>query len=413
MFERIIYIANMIIAWGLPFSHVWCYLGGAVVFIVVFSQWSKAGKLKREPLFYWLLVFLMYMVLRDLFSAQPQEGYGIVFGFFAHWICPFIAGLLVVGALKAKKAFTTYYWVLFGIVFVSVLAYFGLFWQHFGTFLLVQEQLLKGLRHHIALAAVCSNLALISFSFAAFDDTATTKRRIIYIASGIFLCLAVVLTGSRGYYIALAGGLSIFTVYYVLRSRRFVLGGIITLSALVFFSAIFAFNPLVHGRVVSAVQQLTHLQAPTGGLITDGNVHERLALYTIALMQIKERPFFGLGPGQASNKKEYFDRVGKKDFLNDEGKPRHGHLHSLYLTIAAETGLVGLGLFLFLLFNVVRALYVKHKSTKGFISALALGVCFGLVTVAIGDMFDTHLRGPGVAMDLLWLSGLVLGFSNE
>jgi O-antigen ligase len=129
-------------------------------------------------------------------------------------------------------------------------------------------------------------------------------------------------------------------------------------------------------------------------------------------MEIHDRPFFGFGSGQATSHKEYFDRVGKTDFLDENGNPKHGHLHSLYLTTAAETGLVGLGLFIFLLFNVVRALYVKHRNSAGFISALALGVCLGLIAIAIGDLFDTHLRGPGVAMDLLWLSGLVLGFKE-
>ncbi len=284
MFERSIYIANLIIAYGLPFSHVWCYLGGGIVLATVCSGFTKAGTLKKEPLVYLMLAYLLFLLLRTLFSSQPQAGYGIVFGFFAHWLCPFAAGFLLADALKVRRAFTIYYWMLFAIVAFSVLAYFGFFWQHFGTFLLVQNNLLKGLRHHIALAAVCSNLALISFSLAIFDETSSAKSRIIYIAAGVFLCLAVVLTGSRGYYIALGASLLLFIVYYVLRFKRFTRGAAVVFLSLLFFGAIYKLNPLVHRRVVSAVQQMIHHKAPEGGLITDSNVHERLDLYHIALM---------------------------------------------------------------------------------------------------------------------------------
>jgi hypothetical protein len=106
MFETIVNVANNIFAWGMPFSHVWGYLGGGLAIVAVCAQWKNAGVVKREPLLYWMGAFLLFLAVRNVLSPLPSRGYGIVFGFFAHWMWPFILGFILADAARVRRAFT-------------------------------------------------------------------------------------------------------------------------------------------------------------------------------------------------------------------------------------------------------------------------------------------------------------------
>ncbi|MCK9583035.1 MAG: O-antigen ligase family protein [Endomicrobiales bacterium] len=392
-------ISNLIFAIGMPISQVWGY---GAVFIGLTSWPSHARELLKNKVFIAVLVFVLYGFIRSIFSPDSALGFNLSAAYFMHWLLPFALGFTVINEELIKKYILIYFSVFFAIVFVSVLAYFGLFWKNFGSFYFVEEGLLKGLRHHIGLAALCLSFSLIALSVGFFCSTFSKLKRVLFVIAGIFLIFAVFLSGSRGYYLAVAAILPAFVFFLCIKSGKIWRSiGVLCVVAII-FCLVYFYSGLVSSRVKSAAA------------FSDTNVTERIDLYHIAMLEIKDRPVFGFGLGVPQRSAKYFDMVGKKDLLNADGKYRHSHLHSFYLTLLAEEGFVGFVIFLGLIFLIFSGcIKVIKFSNNSFKVAFSIGVMFAFAGVLVGDMFDAHLRGPGVAMDLFWLFGLMLGRENS
>ncbi len=55
---------------------------------------------------------------------------------------------------------------------------------------------------------------------------------------------------------------------------------------------------------------------------------------------------------------------------------------------------------------ILKRLYDVYSREN---SLFALAMIFGWMSLLIGENFDTILRGPRVAMDYFWITGLILG----
>jgi hypothetical protein len=330
------------------------------------------------------------------FSGDPAVGLGAMVGYLTHWIFPFVLGYGIIDAVKLRRSLWIYFILFSAVLGLSLLAYFGLFPKVVnGNFFLVEDGLLKAGRSHIALGALCVFIVFFLAGKTVYSVESGFRRFWPLIPAAIYL-LALALSGSRGYYIAGAVAFVSFGAVYALKR------GMVKylLLALALSAAagllIYKFNPSVNQRINR-----------TG--LADQNVSERLYLYRVAAAEIKARPFFGYGPGQAIKQKEYFDRLPEAErSLN-----RHPALHSFYLNLAADFGLAGFAIFVIIMAYIFRGLAVIMKDKASPVNYLAFGLFWGLVGFLTGDCFDTLLRGPGVAMELFWVCGMVFRVYRE
>jgi O-antigen ligase len=278
------------------------------------------------------------------------------------------------------------------VIVLSLCAYAGLCPARFGDFILVDDGLLKALRHHIALGGICLIISVTAGSLALCPPIGRTARRWFAAAALVCVC-ALVMTGSRGYYLAAAVVLPVFAIWKAVRSARPARAALILAGILAACLTGGAFLPVVRSRVISAFSG------------ADTNVSERLALYSVAAAQMRERPWTGWGPGSAI-RPEFFSNLRATSFAHADGRLRHRHFHNFYLTIGAETGLVGLGLFFAMVYYMFSGLIRAARTGGTAARALASGTAFALAGVLIGEMFDAQLRGPGLAMDIFWICGL-------
>jgi len=393
MIENLLVYANYMFAILMPFSHIGGYLSCAIGLVLL---WSFHKKIEKEPLYVLLLLFIIYGIVLNLFSGIPDVGNGALVGYFSHWLMPFILGYGLVNPGYFKKIFWAYVIVFASIVGFSVLAYFHLFYSQFGKdFYLVNEGLLKGLRSHIALAALCLAGSFLVLAQSLVRKDISKTRRVLYFALFLFFVFALFLTGSRGYYISALISYTLFGIFWVFRTKnwRFLVFGLAVAG--VIFGAYF-FTPVVKERLEKTTSH-------------DSNIQERLALYRVAVAEIMARPLFGYGPGQGIKQKKFFEMLPEN--LKNVG--RHPALHSFYLNFAADFGLVGFFIFLAILYFTFKGLSASFGSDNLFLASAGMGIFWGLAAVLIGDMFDTLLRGPGVAMELFWLIGLVFRQISE
>lgn len=103
-----------------------------------------------------------------------------------------------------------------------------------------------------------------------------------------------------------------------------------------------------------------------------------------------------------------------KEFREDADKGKRGsYAHNGYLQIAADTGIAGLSIFLFIIYRIFRSGFIFIRRSKDrFYSALAIGLCGGLLAFLVQSFFDTNLHSlPLVA--LFWFNtGFLMSLRN-
>lgn len=387
--NNFINICNYLLAATIHFSHIAGYVLGG---IVVLLCWPYFDRLKNNKFLLLLNVFVVYGLIRALLSSEPAISLNAVLGYFSHWTIPFILGYLVSTDKAFKKTFWIYYTTFFILVGFSVLSYFGLFPEKIGPDLyLSRDGLLKALNSHIGLACLCLLFSFLSLGQVLYRDDLTPFKKRFFIFSICFFLGSLFLTGSRGYYLAAVFTYLIFIISSAGSAKKrmgLIFISIAGLACIV--SALYFMAPKLKARI-----DRTNY--------SDTSVQERLAIYKVALNEIKARPIFGFGPGLGIKQKEFFESL-PEERKNVQTFP---HLHSFYLNLAADFGLTGLAMFIIIAFFWLKKLYSYFIFDSGFNKAIAFGLFWGLIGLLAGDMLDTFLRGPRIGMDYFWLTGIL------
>ncbi|MBN1823576.1 MAG: O-antigen ligase family protein [Endomicrobiales bacterium] len=389
MIENILAVLNYLFAAAMPVSHIVGYLACGLALVFVYRVKKE---LLREPVFLWMLAFVAYGLALVPFSADSGPSLGVMAGYFSHWVCPFILGYSLLGRKKSKISFLVYYAAFIILLILSVMTYYLHFADLIGKeFHLVQDNLLKGGRSHIALAGICLMLSFFSLSAYLHGGLLEESARKALPAAMFFFLYCMVLTGSRGYYIA--GFVTYFgiAVYAAVKNRKFLILTVFLLSFLVGVAAVFSFDTGLKRRITSTN-------------FAEQNIRERILLCKVALWEIRDRPLFGFGPGQGIKQDKYFARL----YGEDRQVQRHPHIHSFFLNFLSDFGLVGFLIFGAIVVSLFRRLSSSAASADAISKTLAYGLIWTLVCALIGDLFDTLLTGPGFAMEIFWLAGITL-----
>jgi putative inorganic carbon (HCO3(-)) transporter len=210
------------------------------------------------------------------------------------------------------------------------------------------------------------------------------SRRLRFLAAGASLLIlgGLMLTFSRGAAVGLGATLLLMVLLREIKLRQFV----------VLLAAITAVVALA---IPDYVTRLSSLQGVTGISTTDdsgypdravlGRATENLAAWYTFL----DNPLTGVGPGVYFREysQEYANRLGLR-YLEGE---RRGH--SLYLEMAADTGIIGLGAFLAMVLTALAYLYRNMRFWRERDqerSMLASSFFFALVAY-MGTAFFLHL----------------------
>jgi O-antigen ligase len=138
-----------------------------------------------------------------------------------------------------------------------------------------------------------------------------------------------------------------FRVYYKLKKNRLL---VISLSYTLALGASFAINSSISKYLNQSESNLSNRVSTLISLVdeekkADESINQRLNFYSQALNHIIENPFFGAGIG---NWKIKSIDTNKKNIV---GYQVPYHVHNDFLELAAELGLIGLGIYLLLLYT--------------------------------------------------------------
>ncbi|MBY0401157.1 O-antigen ligase family protein [Myxococcota bacterium] len=185
-------------------------------------------------------------------------------------------------------------------------------------------------------------------------------RRWAYLAIGLLLLSAVVMTNSRGGFVGLAA-----TVGYIVmisKHRIRTLAGL-TIAGFIFFLA----------APQQYIDEILSIEKETSGEIEDGTADARMFLWTAALNMWKANPVLGVGAGNSRFRTGEFQPDWEGSMYSERDWSGTA-IHSGLFEALSELGSVGIllyGSFVANHFTVLRRVRRRVRKTKGLPDALS------------------------------------------
>ena len=232
---------------------------------------------------------------------------------------------------------------------------------------------------------------------------ASGMARLAFGAATVLVGTAVVLTYSRGAFVAIALMLPVVAVWRYVRPLH--LAGFVVAAAL----AAMTVAPAYVGRIATIGNSLALFGDDAE--VADGAIRGRATEMAAALTVFLEHPVIGVGPGQYARfySADYHDRFSFRDL------PRPRRAHNLFLEMAAETGIVGLTVFVWLLWVLSSGLLRERRrwlSIDPDKAHIATALFFSVLAYVATGLF-LHLAYERYLWFLLGVSGAALRLTND
>jgi len=278
------------------------------------------------------LIFVVYYAWRML--TLPFNGIFSQFGRIVNiWDkTPYLTvSSLKVDKEKTLKFFEILFWINSIVVIYALL-------QKYAGFPIVVKPLFtedmarfKGFfSHPLRFGGYISSVAVISFCFAVFHS----KRFVKFVP---ILILGVFLTGSRTYFLGVVFA-TVFVSYF--KSRRFF--NLYALFIVLYGAFIFITFPQVRERTAASFSN-------TYGQLSSASL--RMNFWKAGLKTFALKPIYGVGDGQLTHYLKHYKEQGLIDNV--------AHAHNAYITCAAESGAVGLLIYLYIFFFFMRKYFLS------------------------------------------------------
>ena len=372
-------------------------IGAAVPFLLVIPLLNhviiKRDKIRVPPVVLWILAFLVVQLIGVIVAVDVglaveeivvfiTEGFGIFF--------------LLINAVRDPRMLRMLFWTLMlAGAMMGALVLFqqvtGSFDRDFLGFAQVEavgfgtgNQTLFGEERQARLAGPIgeknrfAQIMLVLIPIGFFLTMAEKDVRAKVVALGFTLLSAVgsVLAFSRGAPVAfvmmLIVGLAL-GMFKVKHLAPIIVGAIILLIAF----------PQYWLRLSSLGALLP--SADSSSVSVDGAIEGRQTENLAAINIFSDYPIFGVGPGNYRKyAQEYGNQLGIR-YLETERRA-----HSLYLELAANNGILGLGTFAMIMYLVMRDLlrvYRRYKETDPTISYAAAGMFLSLTAYLTSGIF--------------------------
>lgn len=353
------------------------------------------------------IMVLLFWVLVSAFIVAPCYGTPIVNGSlphlrnFAFWTL-FYLPFIVFRNQQQTESFIISFLVI--LIVTSARIVFDYFYLYFKSpYLLIETSDLRaGESFHQLAFLLC--LSLTRFT------TEVSLRRLLYVGS-ILSILSIIITGSRG--VMLTTLVAVILYFYTIGSlRQKMLGhlSILTCFLIVFILLEGSLGGRFENRYQKGIDDIRFLESifNSGGsfqdylstktYIGDLSLIRKGVEYEAIFEEIKKSPIWGLGVGHEYEK---LWMRGEETYKNSS------YVHSVYNYFLMDSGLIGLLLFLGLIYNIARRFLVNFKQAEvPFQKGVALGCFLSTISLAINSFNGSFLLSiPNVAF-LATFSGI-------
>jgi O-antigen ligase len=330
--------------------------------------------------------FLAVCLCSVVFSVDPSKS---LRGFITKTFEWFVVFYLVTGLFSDRKhilkAVKVYVLTTLLTAVDALVQFYWLGHDIFRNRDMVRDGATAAFPHPNSLAGYCV-IAVPFFLALCFLPHKKQSYRCVLIFLWGLVSWALILTFSRaGWLAALWGGL-IFLFY---RNKRILAG--VMIAAVLFSWCFVRFSPL-------EVRKRTRTRPE----IVREDIRWRARVWGASLSLVKEKPLFGQGLNT------YMDvvqrtRVGQEPI----------YAHNCFVQVLVETGLLGLGGFLWILVSLARAasqtvrrVYPAKKDKE--LAVIMLGALSGLTAFLVHSFFDVHFYSLQLSVYFWLIAGILM-----
>ncbi|HUF17802.1 MAG TPA: O-antigen ligase family protein [Thermoanaerobaculia bacterium] len=214
--------------------------------------------------------------------------------------------------------------------------------------------------------------------------TKARREKLLWLGASAIVLLTVMMTYSRGAMLALAvmGALLWKTLHVSWKA---------TLGVAALLLCVVLLLPATVTERVLTIEQIVNTE--NASLHLDSSFEERRLLMQVAWIMFGENPLFGTGAGNYTVRYEdYIDRTGSAARQYEQASALH-YPHNLLLETAAESGIVGVVLFVSIVLFAWLAMRPSRLSPGSELLPIATGFRIALVGFLVTSLF-LHLAFP-------------------
>ena len=234
-------------------------------------------------------------------------------------------------------------------------------------------------------------------------------KKILLLIAILAMATSLITTFTRGSYLSF--GISLifmFFVFLISRGKNFIKNNkkifIIILVAIIIITFLFVVPTSLNrsGTVISKIKE----RASITQLIDEFSFGRRAVIYKFTTLMIKDRPLLGSGIGTY---KYNTLRYQAEFFAQGENRSLYPHgfadkAHNEYLQLWAELGIIGLGIFIWLIISYFRfGLKILRKIKDGYRPGIIIGLMGAMMAVLVDGIFGFPLHLPATIV-LFWLA---------
>jgi O-antigen ligase len=244
------------------------------------------------------------------------------------------------------------------------------------------------------------------------------RHKILLLVGILAMGGSLVLTFTRGSYLAIGiSSIFMFLLYLASQGKSFIKEHkkifILILSLIILVTFLFTVpNPLnKSGTVISKIKSRISIAQ----LVQDRSIKRRIATWKFTAMIIKDYPILGSGLGtfkyNSLNYQAKFFEQGENRYLYPYGIADKAH--NEYLQLGAELGILGLGIFFWIIIIYFNYGIKLLKRTKDrYSQGILIGLMGGIIAVLVDAIFSFPLHLPATLV-LFWLFiGLIVSLNH-
>ncbi len=352
---------------ALPFAPTMSLVAAVLYTAICFFIKVIRGKrsIKLDFLDGTILLFMILMIGGGFIAASRASMKPMLV-----YVAFMLAYFLVVNLIRSKE------WIMRCVIGVvasgSMVALYGLYQNFFGTvdqtwqdadmFSQIEGRVVSTFENPNVLAEYL--IMILPLILALFLNASAPRKRLAFAIAGLAVGGCLIYTWSRGAWLGFMIGIVLFMLMY---SRH-------TLTAILFGSFAIPFLPFVLPE--SITQRFLSI-----GNLGDSSTSYRVNIWRGVFRMIKDYWQSGVGIGTDSFRCVY----PYYSLAAIESAP---HSHNLYLQITVELGIIGLIVFLAVLFTYVQSSFTLHAKEKRVEKLLSTAIFCGIFSVLAQGMTD-------------------------
>lgn len=259
----------------------------------------------------------------------------------------------------------------------------------------------------------------LTIAVSLFFSTPNKLKKILLLIGIIAMGVCLIVTFTRGSYLGFSVSLIFMSLLFIIsRGKNFIKKNrkifIIILAIVIFITFLFIIpNPL--NKSGTAIEKIKS-RISISKLTQSYSVKRRIATWKFTALMIKEHPLFGSGIGTFKyNTLKYqaeFFKQGENRSLYPYGFAEKAH--NEYLQLWAEMGIIGLGIFIWLIISYFWCgLKILRKIKDEYKQGIIIGLMGSVVAVLIDSLFGFPLHLPATTI-LFWMAlGLTMAFGES